>query len=70
MCRKSQSCVFWLSTDTSMDQPYTENGVGEILPGINLLRKERHCQGMLEYRKEDEAKLFRTLITGDVYSLE
>lgn len=57
-------------TDTSLDQPCTENGEGEVQPEVNILRKERHCQGMLEYRKEDEGKLFRTLITGDVYSQE
>lgn len=55
-----------MSTDTFLDQPCIENGVGEILPGVNLLRKERHCQGMLEYRKEDETKLIKTLITGNV----
>ncbi|XP_034163176.2 unconventional myosin-Va isoform X2 [Pangasianodon hypophthalmus] len=49
--------------NTSLDQPCTGNGVGEVLPEVNILRKERHCQGMLEYRKEDEAKLFKTLIT-------
>ncbi|XP_058264169.1 unconventional myosin-Va isoform X2 [Hemibagrus wyckioides] len=51
------------SDNTSLDQPCTENGVGEVLPEVNILRKERHCQGMLQYRKEDEAKLFRILIT-------
>lgn len=55
-----------MSTDTFLDQPCIENEVGEIMPGVNLLRKERHCQGMLEYRKEDETKLIKTLITGNV----
>lgn len=58
-----------MSTDTSLDQPYTENGVDEVLPKVNILRKERHCQGMLQYRKEDEAKLFRILIIGELYSV-
>ncbi|KAK3526293.1 hypothetical protein QTP70_022697 [Hemibagrus guttatus] len=51
------------SDNTSLDQPRTEDGVGEVLPEVNILRKQRHCQGMLQYRKEDEAKLFRMLIT-------
>ncbi|TSK13466.1 Unconventional myosin-Va [Bagarius yarrelli] len=40
-----------------------ENEIGDVLPEVNILRKEQRCQGMLQYRKEDEAKLFRTLIT-------
>lgn len=55
---------------TSLDQPSTETRVGETLPEVNILRKERHFQGMLKYRKEDETKLFRTLITGDKYFSE
>ncbi|KAM9496857.1 unconventional myosin-Va [Clarias gariepinus] len=51
------------SDSTSLDQPSTETRVGETLPEVNILRKERHFQGMLKYRKEDETKLFRTLIT-------
>ncbi|XP_027019678.2 unconventional myosin-Va [Tachysurus fulvidraco] len=51
------------SDNTSLDQTCTGNGVGEVLSEVNILRKERHCQGMLQYRKEDEAKLFKTLIT-------
>ncbi|KAF7701918.1 hypothetical protein HF521_001201 [Silurus meridionalis] len=49
--------------NTSLDQPCTESGVTEDLQEVNIPRKERHCQGMLEYKKEDEAKLFRALIT-------
>ncbi|XP_017341765.1 unconventional myosin-Va [Ictalurus punctatus] len=51
------------SDNTCLDQPCTENRVGEVLPEVSILRKERHCQGMLEYGKEDEANLFRNLIT-------
>lgn len=55
-----------LYTDTSLDQPCTENEADEVLPEVNILRKERDCQGMLHYRKKDEAKLFKTLITGEL----
>uniref|UniRef100_A0A4W4FF91 Myosin VAb n=1 Tax=Electrophorus electricus TaxID=8005 RepID=A0A4W4FF91_ELEEL len=38
-----------------------EARAGAALPA--LMRKARHCEGMLEYKKQDESKLLRTLIT-------
>ncbi|XP_072528418.1 unconventional myosin-Va isoform X2 [Salminus brasiliensis] len=46
-----------------IDESSPKNRANEALPEISILRKERHCQGMLEYRKEDESKLVKTLIT-------
>ncbi|XDV53321.1 hypothetical protein PO909_021852, partial [Leuciscus waleckii] len=38
-------------------------GVGESGRTVSIVRKERDFQGMLEYRREDENKLFKILIT-------
>lgn len=38
--------------------------VGESGRMVSIVRKERDFRGMLEYRKEDENKLFKILITG------
>uniref|UniRef100_A0A672PBU2 Unconventional myosin-Va-like n=1 Tax=Sinocyclocheilus grahami TaxID=75366 RepID=A0A672PBU2_SINGR len=40
-----------------------ENMVGESGRTVSIVRKERDFQGMLEYRREDESKLFKILIT-------
>uniref|UniRef100_A0AAR2ISI7 Myosin VAb n=1 Tax=Pygocentrus nattereri TaxID=42514 RepID=A0AAR2ISI7_PYGNA len=40
-----------------------ESDRDEALSSVSIIRKERHCQGMLECRKEDESKLLRALIT-------
>ncbi|XP_073687668.1 unconventional myosin-Va [Garra rufa] len=44
-------------------QSSPENMVGESGRMVSIVRKERDFQGMLEYRKEDESKLFKILIT-------
>ncbi|XP_060770466.1 unconventional myosin-Va [Neoarius graeffei] len=66
-CKLKKQLKFYMRKlepdNISLDQPCTENRERDVQPEVNILRKERHCQGMLEYRKEDEAKLFRTLIT-------
>ncbi|KAI4903112.1 hypothetical protein NFI96_015689, partial [Prochilodus magdalenae] len=51
------------SDQFQIDQPSPENRAREAPLAVSIVRKERHCQGMLEYRKEDESKLLRTLIT-------
>lgn len=50
----------------SADQPSPGSKVSEELSSVSIIRKERHFQGMLEYRKEDENKLLKTLITGNL----
>ncbi|XP_062849399.1 unconventional myosin-Va [Trichomycterus rosablanca] len=51
------------SDNASLDQAFSENRMKEVFPEVSILRKERHCQGMLECKKEDESKLLNTLIT-------
>ncbi|XP_049330371.1 unconventional myosin-Va isoform X2 [Astyanax mexicanus] len=46
-----------------IDEPIPENRVIEAMPEISILRKERHCRGMLEYGNDDESKLVKILIT-------
>uniref|UniRef100_A0A8C2ICE6 Myosin VAb n=1 Tax=Cyprinus carpio TaxID=7962 RepID=A0A8C2ICE6_CYPCA len=45
------------------EQSSPENMVGESGHMVSIVRKERDFQGMLEYRREDESKLFKILIT-------
>uniref|UniRef100_A0A8C2I065 Myosin VAb n=1 Tax=Cyprinus carpio TaxID=7962 RepID=A0A8C2I065_CYPCA len=45
------------------EQSSPENMVGESGRTVSIVRKERDFQGMLEYRREDESKLFKILIT-------
>uniref|UniRef100_A0A672M8E6 Unconventional myosin-Va-like n=1 Tax=Sinocyclocheilus grahami TaxID=75366 RepID=A0A672M8E6_SINGR len=46
-----------------VEQSSPENIVGESGRMVSIVRKERDFQGMLEYRREDESKLFKILIT-------
>ncbi|XP_050955214.1 unconventional myosin-Va isoform X2 [Labeo rohita] len=46
-----------------IEQSSPENIVGESGRMVSIVRKERDFQGMLEYRREDESKLFKILIT-------
>uniref|UniRef100_A0A8C1QKK6 Myosin VAb n=1 Tax=Cyprinus carpio TaxID=7962 RepID=A0A8C1QKK6_CYPCA len=46
-----------------IEQSSPENMVGESGHTVSIVRKERDFQGMLEYRREDESKLFKILIT-------
>uniref|UniRef100_A0A9J8DCQ2 Myosin VAb n=1 Tax=Cyprinus carpio carpio TaxID=630221 RepID=A0A9J8DCQ2_CYPCA len=46
-----------------IEQSSPENMVGESGRTVSIVRKERDFQGMLEYRREDESKLFKILIT-------
>uniref|UniRef100_A0A8C1XST8 Myosin VAb n=1 Tax=Cyprinus carpio TaxID=7962 RepID=A0A8C1XST8_CYPCA len=46
-----------------IEQSSPENMVGESGHMVSIVRKERDFQGMLEYRREDESKLFKILIT-------
>uniref|UniRef100_A0A671L7R6 Unconventional myosin-Va n=1 Tax=Sinocyclocheilus anshuiensis TaxID=1608454 RepID=A0A671L7R6_9TELE len=46
-----------------IEQSPPENMVGESGRTVSIVRKERDFQGMLEYRREDESKLFKILIT-------
>ncbi|XP_066523254.1 unconventional myosin-Va [Hoplias malabaricus] len=46
-----------------IDQPFPDNKAVEATHAVSVIRKERHSQGMLEFRKEDEGKLLKTLIT-------
>uniref|UniRef100_A0A673MQB0 Unconventional myosin-Va n=1 Tax=Sinocyclocheilus rhinocerous TaxID=307959 RepID=A0A673MQB0_9TELE len=52
-----------------IEQSPPENMVGESGRTVSIVRKERDFQGMLEYRREDESKLFKILITGDLNSI-
>ncbi|CAM4734080.1 unnamed protein product [Leuciscus chuanchicus] len=45
------------------EQSTPGNVVGESGRTVSIVRKERDFQGMLEYRREDENKLFKILIT-------
>ncbi|KAA0724617.1 Unconventional myosin-Va [Triplophysa tibetana] len=45
------------------DQASPESHVGDSGRTVSIVRKERDFRGMLEYRKEDENKLNKTLIT-------
>nr|XP_009296049.2 unconventional myosin-Va [Danio rerio] len=45
------------------EQSSPENMLAESGRTVSIVRKERDFQGMLEYRREDENKLFKTLIT-------
>lgn len=37
----------------------------EPLQPVNIPRKEKDFQGMLEYKKEDEVKLVKNLVLGE-----
>uniref|UniRef100_A0AAR2J185 Myosin VAb n=1 Tax=Pygocentrus nattereri TaxID=42514 RepID=A0AAR2J185_PYGNA len=50
-------------SDREFFSPILDNKASEALSSVSIIRKERHCQGMLECRKEDESKLLRALIT-------
>ncbi|XP_056307676.1 unconventional myosin-Va [Danio aesculapii] len=45
------------------EQSSPENMLAESGRTVSIVRKERDFQGMLEYRREDENKLFKILIT-------
>lgn len=47
----------------SGDRQIPEYTADKVLPEVNILRKERSNQGMLEYKNEDEQKLLKILIT-------
>lgn len=51
---------------SGQDQASTESHVGDSGRTVSIVRKERDFRGMLEYRKEDENKLHKTLITGNL----
>ncbi|XP_056095174.1 unconventional myosin-Va isoform X1 [Rhinichthys klamathensis goyatoka] len=69
MVRKLKKCLkiymkkFGEPEGVHFEQSSPENVVGESGRTVSIVRKERDFQGMLEYRKEDENKLFKTLIT-------
>ncbi|ROL54648.1 Unconventional myosin-Va [Anabarilius grahami] len=46
-----------------IEQSSPENVVGESGRMVSIVRKERDFRGMLEYRKENENRLFKILIT-------
>lgn len=51
-------------TGVHVDQPSYDSHVGESGRTVSIVRKERDFRGMLEYRREDESKLLKILITG------
>lgn len=55
-----------MAAGVHIEQSSPENMVGESGRMVSIVRKERDFRGMLEYRKEDENKLFKILITGDM----
>lgn len=55
-----------MAAGVHIEQSSPENMVGERGRMVSIVRKERDFRGMLEYRKEDENKLFKILITGDM----
>uniref|UniRef100_A0A672M5U1 Unconventional myosin-Va-like n=1 Tax=Sinocyclocheilus grahami TaxID=75366 RepID=A0A672M5U1_SINGR len=55
--------IYMKNLDTGFMFSSPENIVGESGRMVSIVRKERDFQGMLEYRREDESKLFKILIT-------
>ncbi|XP_065147555.1 unconventional myosin-Va [Paramisgurnus dabryanus] len=51
------------SEGVHIDQTSPESRVAESGRTVSIVRKERDFRGMLEYRREDESKLFKILIT-------
>lgn len=58
--------ILVVAAGVHIEQSSPENMVGESGHMVSIVRKERDFQGMLEYRREDESKLFKILITGDL----
>lgn len=77
---KVSSCICWLSGrhyNVSFHFPSEVGQMENISPGqiidepirpVNIPRKEKDFQGMLEYKKEDEQKLVKNLILGKYLS--
>ncbi len=61
--------ILLVAAGVRMEQSSPENMAGESGRTVSIVRKERDFQGMLEYRREDESKLFKILITGDLHSI-
>uniref|UniRef100_A0A8C2ICS4 Myosin VAb n=1 Tax=Cyprinus carpio TaxID=7962 RepID=A0A8C2ICS4_CYPCA len=55
--------ILVVAAGVHIEQSSPENMVGESGHMVSIVRKERDFQGMLEYRREDESKLFKILIT-------
>lgn len=60
---KNYTKKFGESEGVHIDQASPESQVCDIGRTVSIVRKERDFQGMLEYRREDESKLLKTLIT-------
>lgn len=59
-------CIYISTAGVYIDQASPESQVGDSGRTVSIVRKERDFRGILEYRKEDENKLLKTLITGDL----
>lgn len=66
---ESNNNILVLAAGVHIEQSSPENIVGESGRMVSIVRKERDFQGMLEYRREDESKLFKILITGELNSI-
>lgn len=57
------SCIFYPAGQTE-GQTSPGQMVDEPIHPVNIPRREKDFQGMLEYKKEDELKLVKNLILG------
>uniref|UniRef100_A0A8B9HF62 Myosin VAb n=1 Tax=Astyanax mexicanus TaxID=7994 RepID=A0A8B9HF62_ASTMX len=60
---KKQLKIYMKKAEETDCELHCKNRVIEAMPEISILRKERHCRGMLEYGNDDESKLVKILIT-------
>lgn len=58
------SCCLCLSAGQAEGQTSPGQMVDEPIHPVNIPRREKDFQGMLEYKKEDELKLVKNLILG------
>lgn len=71
-CELSRVRVIWIrradgvsfSVVSQADAAQTNRPRPELCRQVTVQRKEKDFEGMLEYYKEDEARLLKTLITG------
>lgn len=58
------SCLVCLPAGQTEGQTSPGQMVDEPIHPVNIPRREKDFQGMLEYKKEDELKLVKNLILG------
>lgn len=64
----SDSFLFFFPAGQTEGQTSPGQMVDEPIHPVNIPRREKDFQGMLEYKKEDELKLVKNLILGKTFS--